>query len=214
MKTRLSDEILKIYNEFDAASDALATQFGIHCPPGCGSCCASPKVEATVLEMIPLAEWLIHAPEAREYLLYFENEELPPHCAFYTPDTLHFNHGRCSVYPHRPTLCRLFGFAAVRDKREKPVFAACKFIKQMVPNAVSAVQAYADEGNDILLFTEAAARVAALEPSLDRRYPINEALKHALEKVGMRLYLESLEQNEQPDPQLDPSTPPDMRNCS
>lgn len=185
MTVSLSRRVMRVYEEFDRCVERLPIEFGLHCPPGCGTCCASPNVEATILEMLPLAEELWQSDRAEAILDRFATASPPKACLFFTPDELQFNYGRCSVYPFRPTMCRLFGFAAVRNKYGRAVFAACKFMKQMIPEAVQAVQTDVDNGGHILRFTDAAHRIAELEPSLDRRFPINEALLIALERVGM-----------------------------
>ncbi|MBN2529800.1 MAG: YkgJ family cysteine cluster protein [Deltaproteobacteria bacterium] len=215
MNSTLAARVMRIYEEFDNQISRLPTQFGIHCPPGCGTCCSSAKVEATPLEMIPLAEELWRSGRAHALVDQYDGKALPDICLFYTPDALHFNHGRCSVYPHRPTLCRLFGFAAIRNKRGRREFAACRFVREMAPQAVLAVQADLDSGGEILMFTEAASRIGELEPSMNRQYPINRALWLALEKTGMILqYTIGESPNELTDPETDPLEPAPFKRCS
>jgi uncharacterized protein len=211
VKAQLIEEVMAVYREFDERIEQIKMQFGINCPPGCGKCCASPNVEATVLEVMPLARWL-HENSDWEQYLHVNNKN--PHsgcCAFYTPHELQFGHGRCSVYPYRPTLCRLFAYASVRNKYGKVEFAACRFIRQIIPDAVIAVQNHVDAGNEVLMFTDAAAQMAGIDPSLNRRYPINVAVQQALLKIGMYEHLEALEAGE---PHIDPFTTPPLENCS
>ncbi|MBN2717946.1 MAG: YkgJ family cysteine cluster protein [Deltaproteobacteria bacterium] len=214
MNVSLAKRVMRVYEDFDQTIFGLSQRFGIHCPPGCGHCCSSPKVEATVLEMLPLAVELWRSGQAEELLARYSGQPKPASCLFFTPDELHFNHGRCSVYPHRPTLCRLFGFAAVRDKNGAPRFAACRFIKNMIPQTVAEVQQDLDAGGAVLLFTEAAQRIAELEPALDVRYFINDALFVALEKVGMYQLFAGDEPSDPCHSDVDPDYPPPIKQCS
>ena len=209
----LIERVMRIYEDFDVVISRAGVQFGMHCPPGCGTCCNSPKVEATVLEMLPLAMALWQSGQGEALLDQYTAVTVPSRCLFFTPDELHFGHGRCSVYPHRPTLCRLFGFAAVRQKQGNRQFAACRFIKAMIPETVAAVQADLEAGGEYLLFTEAAHRIAELCPSLDRRFLINEALLRALEQVGMYLSYSTAEDADSSTPEIDPEYPPPLKQC-
>ena len=217
MESSLVTRVLCIYEDFDKTIARLPAQFGMHCPPGCGTCCTSAKVEATVLEMLPLAAELWRSGEAEMLLGSYSDRPLPKGCLFFTPDELQFNHGRCRVYPFRPTLCRLFGYAAVRTKTDTRTFAACKLIKTLIPQTVIDVQEYLDGGGEMLLFTEAAQRIATIEPSLDIRRPINEALFAALEKMGMHLMFSAESESESNDPGTDPEfptpLPPRLKQC-
>ena len=187
MSSELSKAVFDVLSEIEAQIVELKQKYHLHCPPGCGRCCESPKVEASVLEMLPIAEmlWAKGEVTVAHWIALADRIERKGTCVFYAPDSLFFGQGRCSIYPWRPTLCRLFGFAAVRDKQRQVVFAPCSVVKKIAPQIVTAIQEQIEGGNPILCFTDAAQQVANLDPTLGaRRYPINQSLVLALERVG------------------------------
>lgn len=48
-------DILKHYHAVDSATSAFGKRAGLSCPPGCGQCCETPDIQATELEMLPMA---------------------------------------------------------------------------------------------------------------------------------------------------------------
>ena len=96
--------------------------------------------------------------------------------------------GRCQKYELRPSLCRLFGFAAVSTKDSKhPALAACFWHKRLQPDAVAAAQKSIDAGESVPLFADFRMRMFALAPtpSYSEIMPINRALMLAIEKVEL-----------------------------
>lgn len=186
MRSRLSDEVLRVYSELDGSIVDLKQRFPVACPFGCGVCCRSPNVEASVLEMLPVAETLLDNQEVDFWLTALEERQGAAMCVFYTPDKLSFGQGRCAVYPLRPSMCRLFGYSAVRNKQGKQVFAPCRVMRQATPRGIRKAEDAVAQGEEILCMAEASARVAGVEPSLGhRRLPINEAFRLAVERVGL-----------------------------
>jgi len=49
---------------------------GLKCLEGCGRCCANPDIEASVLEMIPLALKIHDDGKTQEWLSIIENTSL------------------------------------------------------------------------------------------------------------------------------------------
>ncbi len=186
MRSKLSDDVLSVHSEIDRSIESLKQRFPIDCPIGCGDCCRSPNVEASILEMLPVAETVFDTQEIDFWLAALDDRQGEPACVFYTPDRLSFGQGRCAVYPLRPSMCRLFGYSAVRNKRGALTFAPCRVVRQQRPQAVELAERAVAEGDEILCISEASARVANVEPALgNRRLPINEAFRLAIERVGL-----------------------------
>lgn len=181
----IAKQVQAIYSDMDDATAEFAKKSGLTCPPGCGRCCDNPKVEASVLEMLPVANSVISHGEA-ESLLEKLADASASRCLMYEEDKTHQGNGKCSVYKERPTVCRLFGFAGRKNKYGKKELAVCFRHKETQPNKVTETQTKI-EGDEINLpsFSEFSARVEDLEPFLGReRMNINKALRTAIEKLA------------------------------
>ncbi|MBD0335022.1 MAG: YkgJ family cysteine cluster protein [Cyanobacteria bacterium Co-bin13] len=173
------------YRQMDAETAALRAETGLHCPPGCGRCCENPQIEATPLEMLPVALTLIGRGEATYWL---EQVDLHSNCVFYEASLTTPGHGRCRMYDWRPSLCRLFGYAAVNGKGGEPVLAACSWHEVVMPEQLAGVRDAIAIGLPIPKFSDWQARIASLDPHWGyQQMPINQALRVALERVGLTL---------------------------
>ena len=94
--------------------------------------------------------------------------------------------GLCSQYPYRGLICRLFGFAARRNKFGKRELVTCTVIKtQQEGSYVSAESALGDEGQQVPVFTDYYERLRNLDPNLGGDLmPINQAIRRALDVVA------------------------------
>ena len=183
--------LLEVYEEIDRQTAALKAMTGLRCPPGCGRCCSSREIDATELEMLPVARELFRRREAVSWLerLRAADDEGP--CVFYQPERSARGEGCCGIYILRPALCRLFGYGAVKNKYGIAQLAVCTIMKKVIPR-VAQDAAYAVElGLAAPTFVDFARQVAGLEPSLGGRlFPINRALRFALEREGLALQSE------------------------
>jgi len=177
---------MKLFWEVDRRSVRFQMKSKIKCSAGCGQCCESPQVEVTVLEMLPLALDLYHRQDADQWLAKAREREFSGPCVFYKPDPLFAGKGRCLAYALRPLLCRLFGFSTKRDKYSRPVYVTCKIIKAGLSAQVRHVQGSPAFLKTLPFMGDYAAKVYNIDPSLGARlYPINEALRIALDKVSL-----------------------------
>jgi Fe-S-cluster containining protein len=177
-----------LYRRLDRRIASFRRASGLGCPPGCGECCLSPEVEATVLEMLPLAldlrcRGLLESTLAR----LGSGGEPPRPCLFYSPAPLGAFGGHCSVYPWRPLLCRLFGFAAVAGPEGRPELAVCGRMRAALPDRARAAAAAVLAGRlRAPLMRDWSLAAYRLDPALGANpLPINSALKQALERVGL-----------------------------
>jgi len=175
--------ISEIYREMDVLGLRFQNATGLRCLPGCGACCDTEEVEATVVEVIPLC-WQILMNRAEEKYLsaIAEMEEHgTERCVIYDRALIPEQPGCCTLYDYRPLVCRLFGFAARRDKKGGLEFVACRWLNDATPEAVKRAQIGIASGLVIAVYQDAFMRVASVNPALGfRRLPINRAIKEAL----------------------------------
>lgn len=187
MLLELEYKVLEVYRRLDAAVAEFAARTELACPAGCGRCCISEKVEATVLECIPLAFELFRTGQADRVLDRLDSNGDHRQCVLYRPDFTEAGLWGCSQYRHRAVVCRLFGFAGNRDRDGLPRLAMCRIMKGKSGDTPCLA---AEHLSAMPLFSDAGLAITALHPSLGTiRMPINEALYEALQKVGMFLDL-------------------------
>lgn len=186
----LFQRVLEKFQEIDVETARLQIEFGLYCPHHCGLCCESTKVEASVLEMLPIAESLFARQLGAEILLKAQTSGRDSICVFFEKARLSHGLGGCSIYPLRPSICRLFCYSAVRDKNGRSIYAPCRPLKTDAKERVEMVQHGVDNGFKILSISEASQTVANLDLYLGtERLPINAALASALSRVGLALSL-------------------------
>jgi Fe-S-cluster containining protein len=92
--------------------------------------------------------------------------------------------GSCSDYPHRGLICRLFGYAAGKDKLGLLRLATCKIIKENQSEDYEQTALAINNGLSIPIFSEFYQKLAHIDFRLGNRIvPINMALQLALEEV-------------------------------
>ncbi len=185
MLQELESQVVEVYRLLDAAVAAFAKRSGLSCPQGCGHCCLSEKVEATVLECIPLAFLLFRTSQADAVLQRLAASGDDKRCILYRPDLTQAGLWGCSQYKARMVVCRLFGFAGNRGRDGIARLALCRVMKEKAGSEHYTIVAE-DPLAPMPLFVEAGLRITALHPDLGTvRLPINAALWQALMKVGM-----------------------------
>lgn len=179
--------VLAAYADMDRATAAFQASTDLACPPGCGACCHSVKVQATVLEFLPLAVELCQRGEAQQWLDMLATAPDAP-CVLFVPDPAHPEGGRCAHYAWRPTLCRLFGFAAVRDKNGNAVLSVCRRLSMAAPLVVASARAAVASGTVTApLFADFAQCVAGIDPHYGtEQLPVNRAFEAALGWASLR----------------------------
>lgn len=157
---------------------------GLHCLAGCGRCCTKPDIEATPLEFLPFAFDLFLAGNAEEMLERLKTEKSGI-CVLYSPLSLENTaSGSCGSYKHRGLVCRLFGFAATRDKLGQLRLATCKLIKESQAENYAKTMEALKEGAGIPVFSDYYRRLFNIDTHLGSQFmPINEAMQEAIEAV-------------------------------
>jgi Fe-S-cluster containining protein len=173
----LAKQIEELLAAADEAARGYGDQVGLRCPEGCGACCQTPEIAATVLEMLPMAVALLGDGEAM-----LERIRERVECPVF--EDFGGGKGRCGQYAKRPLVCRLFGYAGVADKHGLVQLAMCRVHREAGVEVDSGVRPPA--------FSEFGRRLAALAPEYGTRLmPIGKALEVALEKVMLLARLEN-----------------------
>jgi uncharacterized protein len=189
----------------DTQTEALSARTGLACPPGCGACCLSPEIETSVADLLPLAAELVRAGRAAGVLAEIERRSAggERRCVLYEPDASDERRGRCAAYAHRPLVCRLFGFAARRDREGSPALVGCRTMRAAEPEAVARAEAHVREGGAVAFFADHAHALAAELPAEGAvQRPINEALGDALQRALLAERFGRLEREPAPDAAL------------
>ncbi len=182
----LIDSLLEVYSEMDRQTAEFRKATGLYCIPGCGQCCESASVKVMVIELLPAAEELFSRGEAESWLERLGSVREAERCVFFQPDPLIPGNGRCQLYAFRPSVCRLFAFAAIKNKHGRVELVTCRRLKEERSFYVKAAQETISEGLAAPSFDSFSIKIAALEPSFGRwRVPINRALRLALERYGL-----------------------------
>ncbi|MFH2204866.1 MAG: YkgJ family cysteine cluster protein [Elusimicrobiota bacterium] len=177
-------DLLALFFKISRRTRAFQKKTGLSCRVRCGACCESPHIEATVLEMLPLAEVLIRNGEAEALCSRVEALGDDGRCVFFLPSPSDQEPGCCRAYPLRPLICRLFAFAGNRDKRGHVRLVTCRVIRKAQP--VLAEKALSDVASGRIMppiLADWVMRASSIDPELSREsLPINIALRNAIER--------------------------------
>ncbi len=171
-----------LFDQLDKESAQFKESSGIGCDSGCGQCCTSPEIEASPLEFLPWAFHLFLNGEAEKMLVKIAEADGST-CVIYKPLSIH-NQGRCSDYKYRGLICRLFGFAANKDKYGNLRLVTCKIIKEGQLASFNITNDSIKKGLKVPIFTEYYMQLYQIDFKLGNLIlPVNKALKMALEEV-------------------------------
>jgi len=172
-------EILDITSEFEA-------KVRYKCREGCGTCCLKPTIEAQTIEMMPLAKHLIDCGRFEEIYEKLASSGDGP-CEMFQAHEDGAEKGRCTAYEFRPSVCRLFGFSAVKKKVGPPQLVNCHWQKKLYPNELAQTQEAINAGMSVPIISEYRFQFQNIAAStvMGTPLPINQALKTALEKQMM-----------------------------
>lgn len=172
----------KLFHQLELESAQFEKTSELHCVSGCGKCCSHPTIEASPLEFLPWAFFLFEHGEAQETLSKLKATTSLT-CSIFKSFSL-TGQGTCTNYKYRGLICRLFGFAANKDKYGNLILATCKIIKEgQTANYNSSTQAIS-KGLYVPVFTDYYMQLNQIDFQLGNVIlPINKALIRALEEV-------------------------------
>lgn len=166
----LCQKIDEFYQSMSAEFGAAQKASGLACPPECGQCCTVPTVEASELEMLPMALELWKQGRAESLLSELATRDLST-CVMFA--------GRCTMYAQRPSVCRMFGVAARLRKDNDRELSLCRELRTLYSQEVDKIDL-----SQIPDMSEWSFRSLQIHPDfLRERRPISMALSDALEKV-------------------------------
>jgi hypothetical protein len=174
----------ELFDRLDTEISNFKSETHLHCLTGCGKCCSKPDIDASPLEFLPWALHLFLNGKAEETLNELDNSLITT-CHIYRPLALleEYN-GSCSNYKYRGLICRLFGYAANRDKYGQLRLATCKIIKEDQLENFNNTEEAISKGLYVPIFTDYYMQLAQIDYRMAAvLLPINEALKMAIEEV-------------------------------
>lgn len=177
-------QVEELFDRLEKEISAFKSETSLHCLTGCGKCCSKPDIDASPLEFLPWALHLFLNGEAEKKLAELDNFYIST-CNIYRPFALleEFN-GSCSNYRYRGLICRLFGYAANRDKYGNLRLATCKIIKEDQQKNYNTAEEAISKGLYIPIFTDYYMQLSQIDNRLaTTMLPINEALKIAIKEV-------------------------------
>lgn len=177
-------KILELYGEIDKKVEEFKSRTALECPASCGACCEKEDLEMTVLDFLPLAAYLWKTKKAEGVLEILDKKPEGP-CVFYRSNSDIKGNGRCSVYPLRGLICRLFGFSAMKDKNDVPRLCTCPIIKKDFHDEFKKAERSISSGLYVPIIRAFSMRLMCLDASLGvKLFPVNKAIKIAIERIG------------------------------
>jgi Fe-S-cluster containining protein len=173
----------KLYHSLDQEIAQFRDSTGLFCFSGCGACCQKADIEATPLEFLPFAYACLLEGKAGEVL-----EKLKTHTSPYCHLLKLAVHGKsggfCAEYQYRGLICRLFGYAAARDKYGSLRLITCNKIKEGQAEAYTESMEKIKAAMPVPVMSQYYSRLNSIDQELSRKFhPINQAMIEALETV-------------------------------
>lgn len=154
---------------------------GIDCCKHCSECCNFAEILATPLEFLPFAWHAFKIGQLDHWFNIVDQASPNSSCIFHRQQEGNWG---CEIYPARGLICRLFGFSASTDKNGKPVYAACRTMKQQKSDLVNLTRDLVSNGAKIPIMANQYRKLASIDPVMGNNFlPINQAVKKALEIV-------------------------------
>ncbi|MGY6558730.1 MAG: YkgJ family cysteine cluster protein [Nitritalea sp.] len=177
--------VSELYKELDAEMQAFIGQSGLNCLPGCGFCCSKPTVQASILEFLPFAFHIVDQGKGEDALLLLVEAGTTKPCILYKSFSEDGESGFCSAYAQRGLICRVFGASARKNKLGQREIITCKKIKSEKSSAFHAAQEAIQTGSLAVSSSSGAySSLYGIDFELaSKTYPINEALRLAIEHV-------------------------------
>ena len=171
----------KVFQTLEKEIGEFQLSSNLKCKENCNLCCNKKDIQANPLEFLPLAYHLYISNQAYTFLEKLEDNNHNSICLLYNP----FNkEGACSFYNYRSLVCRLFGYSAIIDKNENKTLVTCKIIKTEQKSQYEQVQENINKNLKVPMISKYYMKLYSIDLKLATSYyPINEALKKAIETV-------------------------------
>ena len=174
----------KVFQALEKDVTSFQLQSGLKCLSACGKCCSKADIEASILEFLPFAYHLYKNDQAFDFLDQLKNSN-SAYCLLFRPFLGVDHKGFCSDYKYRGLICRLFGFSGRRDKYGTKNLVTCKVIKTEQEDIFTRVsEDISTEKMEVPMMSDYSMKLYAIDFQLAAKYyPINEAIKLAIETV-------------------------------
>ncbi len=185
-------ELEELYSDLNSKINDVIRITGLSCLENCRACCETPveNIEVSIFELLPLAIEMWKIKKAEEVLIKIEDMDNNSKCVLYVNDQNTLKEGGCSYYSYRPLICRLFGYSAVINRNGNRELTICKLIRNSRNDLIQEVRNKIRNENDLPVYSEYTQRLMGINPYLGQnRFPINLAIKKAIEFVGLKLML-------------------------
>ena len=188
---QIISQLMTAYTQVDQQIGKFQLKSGLRCLTGCGQCCPDAPVHVTMVEMFPAANEILLRGEGNLWIERIQALTEKSTCIFYSWKPAPDMPGHCTFYTWRPMVCRLFGFAAIRNRNGRKILSICKVLKEQKPMEAAAAVALQNEAPT---FSEASGLIYEIEPGLGTRLlPINTALVKAIMALGLRIQIQQSE---------------------
>ena len=173
--TFLVQEVNALFAEISERFNSFQSNNNLSCLSGCGKCCSYPDITCTTLEALPFAYDIYLEGSLEDFKLRLETN-VGSTCLLFKSLDEFSNNGFCTRYQDRPSICRMFGAYAYRNKQSVYQLALCSTLKKQHPNP--ALKENLDSSLTMSYWNQ---RLQDLEPNLTReQLPINKALLKAI----------------------------------
>lgn len=195
----LQDKALEVRQVFDELGEEIKSyleESKLTCFSGCGFCCSNPKVNASVMEFLPLAFKLSNEGKAESFLEKLETAE-NDYCVLYKKTSEDGQAGFCSDYQNRGLICRLFGTSSRKNKYNENELLVCNKIKIGKQKHFQKVSEEINKGMSVPSGVNNYSKLTNIDFDLtSAQFTINIAIKKALEEV---LRFEFYQDNQEPE---------------
>jgi uncharacterized protein len=177
-------QVERIFRELEDKTASLQNETKIVCPQDCVLCCLKPALEASVLELLPLAWHLVSSGHHEEILEKVESGQEV--CACLNQVKNEDIHPGCKFYPNRPAICRLFGSAVTREKKSgRYSLHACKTMKENYAEEWESIRGKINLFPSLPVISDYYYQLYAIDLHLAGDYnPINQSIYKAIGAVS------------------------------
>lgn len=178
-----SQAVSILFDQLTEESKQFATESGLSCVSGCGACCSNPEVSASPLEFLPLAFDFYNKGLSETILSFLDAEEDSKSCIVYRAHSSDGKSGYCTNYANRGLICRLFAASARKNKYGAKDLIICKILKTEKEQQFTEASQRINSDLEIPLASKFYQMIEEIDSSLSQHYPINTAIRLALESV-------------------------------
>ncbi len=178
-----SEAVALLFDQLGQESKQFAAESGLGCISGCGACCANPQVSASPLEFLPLAFDFYSKGLSDTILTFLDSEEESKSCIVYRAHSEDGKNGYCTNYAKRGLICRLFAASARKNKYGAKDLIICKKLKEEKAEKFAETTLRINSDLVVPNASNYYQQIEEIDSALAQQYPINTAIRLAMETV-------------------------------